>query len=134
MSQSMHDDTPATPDFVSTSQGQQRALERPLPAGTLEQRQPDPTADAGPLLPADFVKDLRGRWDQVQSAFVDEPRDAVQKADGLVKEAIDRLSESFSETRSRLEGQWSRGEEASTEDLRMALQRYRSFFQRLLAV
>jgi hypothetical protein len=77
---------------------------------------------------------LRSRWDAVQSGFVDDPRDCVQKADGLVSDVVDQLTTGFSEVRSRLEAQWSRGEEASTEDLRLALKRYREFFQRLLAV
>jgi hypothetical protein len=77
---------------------------------------------------------LRSRWDDVQSGFVDDPNDCVQKADGLVSDVVDQLTTGFSEVRSRLEAQWSRGEEASTEDLRLALKRYREFFQRLLAV
>ena len=77
---------------------------------------------------------LRSRWTDVQSAFVDDPRDCVQKADGLVADVVDKLSAGFSEARSRLEEQWARGEEVSTEDLRIALKRYREFFERLLAV
>ena len=77
---------------------------------------------------------LRARWTEVQAAFVDDPRDCVQKADGLVAEVIDKLTTGFAEARSRLEEQWARGEEASTEDLRVALKRYREFFERLLAV
>ena len=77
---------------------------------------------------------LRSRWTDVQSAFVDDPRDCVQKADGLVADVVDKLSAGFSEARSRLEEQWDRGEEVSTEDLRIALKRYREFFERLLAV
>lgn len=77
---------------------------------------------------------LRARWDDIQSVFVDDPADCVQKADALVAEVVDQLTAAFSEARSRLEAQWARGEQASTEDLRLALQRYREFFQRLLAV
>jgi hypothetical protein len=77
---------------------------------------------------------LRSRWDDVQSGFVDDPRECVQKADGLVSDVVDQLTAGFSEARSRLEAQWARGEEASTEDLRLALKRYREFFERLLAV
>ncbi|WP_245233973.1 hypothetical protein [Mycobacterium sp. PS03-16] len=77
---------------------------------------------------------MRSRWDDVQAAFVDDPRACVQKADALVSEVVDQLTRQFAEARSRLEGQWSRGEEASTEDLRIALKRYREFFQRLLSV
>jgi hypothetical protein len=77
---------------------------------------------------------LRSRWTEVQSAFVDDPRDCVQKADSLVADVVDKLTAEFSQARSRLEEQWARGEEASTEDLRIALKRYRDFFERLLAV
>ena len=77
---------------------------------------------------------FRSRWTEVQSAFVDDPRDCVQKADGLVADVVDKLTAGFSQARSGLEEQWSRGEQVSTEDLRIALQRYRDFFDRLLAV
>jgi hypothetical protein len=78
--------------------------------------------------------ELRTRWDGVQAGFVDDPRDCVQQADGLVSDVVRQLISGFTEARSRLERQWSRGEEASTEDLRVALKRYREFFDRLLAV
>ncbi|HEY5840990.1 MAG TPA: hypothetical protein VIU87_05885 [Mycobacterium sp.] len=77
---------------------------------------------------------LRSRWDDVQAGFVDDPKDCVHKADGLVSEVVEQITTGFSEARSRLEAQWARGEEASTEDLRLALMRYREFFQRLLSV
>ena len=80
------------------------------------------------------LTDMRSRWTEVQSAFVDDPRDCVQKADGLVAEVVDKLTAGFAGARAHLEEQWSRGEEASTEDLRLALKRYREFFERLLAV
>ena len=86
------------------------------------------------LLFADDLSGLRSRWDDVQAAFVDDPTECVQKADALVAEVVEQLTTGFSEARSRLEAQWARGEEASTEDLRLALRRYREFFQRLLAV
>jgi len=78
--------------------------------------------------------DLRTRWQQIQVGFVDEPRASVQQADELVATTIKRLAEIFAEERSRLEGDWSRGDEVSTEDLRQALRRYRSFFDRLLTI
>jgi hypothetical protein len=86
------------------------------------------------LFAEDELLGLRSRWDEVQSGFVDDPKDCVQKADGLVSDVVDQLTTGFSEARSRLEAQWARGEEASTEDLRLALKRYREFFERLLAV
>ncbi|PWU10111.1 MAG: hypothetical protein C5B51_05110 [Terriglobia bacterium] len=100
-----------------------------------ENRAPQQSGDnVGPLLPADFVQDLRGRWDRVQTSFVDEPRKAVKEADELVASAMKRIAESFAEARGALERQWDRGDEVSTEDLRLALQKYRAFFQRLLTV
>ena len=86
------------------------------------------------LFPDDFLSDMRRRWDALQTGFVDEPRTAVKEADELVATAIQRLSESFTSERSKLEQQWSKGNDVSTEDLRLAFRRYRSFFQRLLSV
>jgi hypothetical protein len=99
---------------------------------------PPPTDDSqrsgDQLLYATDTSGLRSRWDDIQAAFVDDPTECVHKADALVEEVIEQLTAGFSEARSRLEAQWARGEHASTEDLRVALQRYREFFQRLLAV
>ena len=86
------------------------------------------------LFPDQELSQLRSRWTEIQSEFVDEPRRSVEEADGLVAQTIKRLAESFAGARSNLEGQWSRGGDVSTEDLRVALRRYRSFFDRLLAV
>jgi len=86
------------------------------------------------LLAQDFVNDLHGRWDRVQTGFVDEPRAAVKEADELVAQAMKRLAEVFSEERARLEQQWDRGDNVNTEDLRIALKKYRTFFERLLSV
>ena len=87
-----------------------------------------------PLFPANEAENFRNRWNDIQTGFVDEPRRAVEQADGLVTEAIKRLAESFANERTKLEQQWDRGDNISTEDLRVALQRYRSFFSRLLSV
>jgi len=92
------------------------------------------TSDAAPLFPNNELQELRTRWTSIQTAFVDEPRRAVEQADGLVAAAMKRLAEVFAEERSKLEQQWDRGDNVSTEDLRVALQRYRSFFQRLLSI
>jgi hypothetical protein len=89
---------------------------------------------ATPLFPEKELGDLRDRWNGIQTAFVDEPRKAVEQADSLVASAMKRLAEVFAEERSKLEHQWDRGDKVSTEDLRVALQRYRTFFQRLLSV
>jgi hypothetical protein len=92
------------------------------------------TSEATPLFPNNELQELRTRWTGIQTAFVDEPRRAVEQADGLVAAAMKRLAEVFAEERSKLEQQWDRGDNVSTEDLRVALQRYRSFFQRLLSI
>jgi len=89
---------------------------------------------AVPLFSAEEAKVFRGRWDAIQVNFVDEPRQVVEQADGLVALAMKRLAEMFAAERARLEGQWDRGDNVSTEDLRLALQRYRSFFGRILSV
>ncbi|MCG7595286.1 hypothetical protein [Mycobacterium sp. PSTR-4-N] len=94
-------------------------------------RETDPEAG---LFAHDELAGLRARWDAVQASFVDDPKDCVQKADSLVADLVQQLTTGFGQARSRLEDQWSRGEQASTEDLRVALKRYRSFFERLLTV
>jgi len=86
------------------------------------------------LFIANEANELRGRWDGIQVGFVDEPRKSVQEADALVSATITRLAEMFAAERQKLEEQWDRSENVSTEDLRLALQRYRSFFARLLAI
>jgi len=80
------------------------------------------------------VKDYRVRWSSIQTAFVDEPRKAVEDADNLVMSVLNKLSESFTQERQTLANQWERGDNVSTEDLRITLRRYRSFFDRLLSV
>jgi hypothetical protein len=90
--------------------------------------------ESGPLFSQEEAGNLRTKWDAIQVGFVDEPRRAVEDADSLVAMAMKRLAEQFAEERSRLEGQWDRGGDVSTEDLRIALRRYRSFFGRLLSV
>jgi hypothetical protein len=87
-----------------------------------------------PLLEEEATVEVRSRWEKIQGAFVDEPRRAVEAADTLVAELMQQLADSFAKERKGLEGQWDRGDEVSTEDLRIALQRYRSFFDRLLSV
>jgi hypothetical protein len=86
------------------------------------------------LFAGDDLAELRARWAGVQAAFVDDPKECVQKADVLVSDLVEQLTTGFAQARSRLEEQWSRGKEASTEDLRLALMHYREFFERLLAV
>ena len=85
-----------------------------------------------PLLSESEMGDFRSQWGKVQTGFVDEPRRTVEEADKLVAAVMQRLAEGFANERSGLEKQWESGDNVSTEDLRLALQRYRSFFDRLL--
>lgn len=95
---------------------------------------PSDEAERGPLFPSEEVKNFRARWEAIQVGFVDEPRRSVQEADSLVAAMMKRLAEQFATERSNLEGQWDGGSDVSTEDLRITLRRYRSFFSRLLAI
>lgn len=106
-----------------------RDLERPK---ARDRRNGD--EEAATLFPENETNDFRTRWTDIQTGFVDEPRRAVEQADALVAEVIKRLADSFAEARGKLEGQWGRGDDVSTEDLRVSLRRYRSFFDRLLNV
>jgi hypothetical protein len=87
-----------------------------------------------PLMADDAATAFRDRWQDVQADFVDDPQNAVERADALVAEVMQQLAQEFARERQGLEKQWSGGGEASTEDLRLALQRYRSFFTRLLTI
>jgi hypothetical protein len=87
-----------------------------------------------PLFAGDEAGTFRSRWTDIQTGFVDEPRKAVEEADSLVAEVIQKLAQVFADERSNLESQWGQGDDVSTEDLRIAMQRYRSFFDRLLSV
>jgi hypothetical protein len=98
-----------------------------------QQTEREETREGQALFDEEQLTGYRGRWKEIQSGFVDEPREAVEQADELVADLVRQITASFSEARSRLESQWSEGEEASTEDLRVALMQYRAFFNRLLA-
>ncbi|MPZ77101.1 MAG: hypothetical protein GEU77_11320 [Deltaproteobacteria bacterium] len=91
-------------------------------------------ADLSPLFTGNEEQDFRTRWKDIQTGFVDEPRQSVEQADELIAKLLHRLAESFSEQRSSLEHQWEKSDSVSTEDLRLALRRYRSFFDRLLSI
>jgi hypothetical protein len=87
-----------------------------------------------PLFSTDMAEDFRARWTAVQGSFVDDPRDAVRQGDELVAQVMTSLAESFAAERDQLESQVRDSGEASTETLRVALRRYRSFFERLLSL
>jgi hypothetical protein len=132
---------PSGVDHADMDARESAARPMPMPQGRPSSRLANPAANDGAdrsadaaLFPASEAEDFRGRWTEVQTGFVDEPRSAVQDADSLVAEMMQRLAKVFAEERARLEEQWSRGDDISTEDLRQALRRYRSFFDRLLSV
>ena len=85
-----------------------------------------------PLLAAEQTERLTERWEEIQASFVDRPQDAVKEADALVSDLVERVTGTLAKERQRLEQQWSRGDDVDTEDLRVALRKYRSFFDRLL--
>jgi hypothetical protein len=89
---------------------------------------------ATPLFAVEELSGYRTRWSAIQTGFVDEPRRAVEEADTLVAELMKRLADVFADERRQLEGQWEKSDAVSTEDLRIAMRRYRSFFERLLSV
>lgn len=113
-------------------------LNRPRPnlvrtsASSASEDRPLDTGIVTPLLSDNEIGDLRSRWSSIQAEFVDEPRRSVEQADQLVATAMQRLAEGFANERASLEKQWDSGDSVSTEDLRVALQRYRAFFGRLL--
>jgi hypothetical protein len=110
-------------------------LPEETPVGEAPEQRPPLDTNAGSpetlLNPADSER-FRSRWSQIQGRFVDEPRSAVQQADALVAEVIEQITQSFASEISSLESQWNQGDDVSTEDLRQALQHYRSFFNRLM--
>jgi hypothetical protein len=93
----------------------------------------DDIDEARSLLPDGEESDFQRSWEEIQTRFVDDPRQAVEDADALVAGVMQRIAEGFAQARDGLEGQWSRGEDVGTEELRVALQRYRAFFRRLLS-
>ena len=125
----------STADFVAGAGANTGTVQEDAPAlesrgGAAAVREAPP----GPLFDTGQAEDLRRRWNDLQTAFVDEPRQAVKQADELVATTMKQLAETFASERNKLEQQWDRGDQISTEDLRLALQRYRSFFNRLLAI
>ena len=87
-----------------------------------------------PLFEEDAARKFRSRWLAIQSKFVDDPGDSVKQADNLVADVIKNVTMNFANRRVSLEKQWNGGDNTSTEDLRIALKQYRSFFDRLLTL
>jgi hypothetical protein len=105
-------------------------------SGTDDRRAPAAatTERGGALFEADEQDELRQRWTEIQTEFVDQPQRSVEQANALVADLTERLVANFRDEQARLEAQWDQGDEVSTEDLRVVLQRYRSFFSRLLGL
>ena len=93
-----------------------------------------PVEDSAPLFEQDSLENFRSSWGAIQTGFVDNPGGAVKQADELVAAVMKRLAEVFADERANLEQAWGKGDDVSTENLRVALRRYRSFFDRLLSV
>lgn len=113
------------------------AMERPAePRTVVKEGLPGHDVDDGPtpLFAGEELSGYRTRWSGIQTGFVDEPRKAVEEADSLVAEVMKRLADVFSDERRQLEAHWEQSDKVSTEDLRVAMRRYRSFFERLLSV
>jgi hypothetical protein len=107
------------------------ATPAPTPATVKSETAVDAEHDA-PYLPGQASLQANERWQRVQAEFVDDPRKSVSEAHELVSELVQRVVDSFTHERDNLEATWSRGDSVSTEDLRVCLQRYRTFFSRLL--
>jgi hypothetical protein len=105
-------------------------------SGTARREEAEPLLEDqnSPLFPAQQCTSLEKEWQAIQAKFVDSPRSSVEEADALVRKTVDTLANSFAEMRGSLERTWERDKEVSTEELRLALQNYRSFFQRLLSI
>ncbi len=93
-----------------------------------------PEEGSAPLFEPSALQDFRSRWGAIQTGFVDNPGGAVKQADELVAAVMQRLAEVFTDERANLEQEWAKRDDVSTEDLRVAIRRYRSFLDRLLSV
>ncbi|MFG2756237.1 hypothetical protein [Streptomyces wuyuanensis] len=123
-------DTEPARDETPVPDGQPEAgPERTAPAPTEERPAPE---RGTPLIAGEDAESYRDRWQQIQTNFVDDPRDSVRAADSLVADVIQSLAATFADHKQDLESQWSRGEDTRTEELRLALQHYRVFFNQLL--
>jgi hypothetical protein len=124
--------------FMTTEPGDYEAQEQRFIEEEQEpehtQKRHDPNENRTAMFEENETNDFRSRWQSVQTDFIDDPRRCVERADELVAETMKRLAQIFTEERTRLEQSWDQGDNVSTEDLRLAFQRYRSFFDRLLSV
>jgi hypothetical protein len=130
----MDDRQTTTRDLASeTSEPGENGSDQRHSAQTARTDETAHTDQQAKLLPGDQSEGFTTRWQEIQTSFVDRPRESVEQADALVADLMQRLAAGFSHERERLEAQWDKGNDVSTEDLRVALTRYRSFFDRLLS-
>jgi hypothetical protein len=129
-----HDIGLTTADVASAEAKTTRSAESRVESEPREPISVDADPENTSLFSVEETRDFRSRWNEIQVGFVDEPRRAVEEADKLVASAIQRLAQVFAAEKSKLEGEFKRGDNVSTEDLRVALQQYRSFFSRLLSI
>lgn len=120
---------PPQPQSEPEPERRPESQSEPRPEPQSEQR-----TEEAELLDSGDRTAMTNRWRDIQADFVDHPRQAMQDADALVAGLMQQLAKTFADERAQLEAQWSRGDDVSTEDLRVSLQRYRAFFERLLAV
>ena len=128
---------PTVVDRTADAQIPTALLSRDREVPVIETQNADVASEDGQLAPLflpDVTKEFRSRWDAVQGSFVDDPRQSVRQADELVAQVMKSLAETFSNERGKLETQVDQTDEASTENLRLGLRRYRSFFERLLSL
>ncbi len=123
----------STADIASTGQTENRAQDRRQEGDQASATEDDDDAGARLLVPEGEATDYRDRWLMIQGSFVDEPQRAVSEADRLVADLMQRIAQGFTEERARLEGTWRRGDQVSTEDLRVTLRHYRLFLETLLS-
>jgi hypothetical protein len=123
-------------DVVDTTEGQSEMEQMAeAEARTAKNTAADREEDFVLLFEEDEADQFRSQWLNIQSKFVDDPHDAVKEADELVASVIKSITRSFADRRIGLENQWKSGQNnVSTEDLRLAIKRYRSFFNRLLSL
>ena len=120
--------------FMTTEPGDYEPQDQRFIEQEQTQERHDPNENRTAMFEENETNDFRSRWQSIQTDFIDDPRRCVERADELVAETMKRLAQIFTDERGRLEQSWDQGDNVSTEDLRLTLQRYRSFFDRLLSV
>jgi len=133
MSEEKREDRLSTADLVSATERREEFNEESEEITERDGRSVN-TEEPIPLFEEQKAASFHSRWRDIQTRFVDDPRRSVEEADELVAQVVRTIAETFAAERDSLEDQWNRGDEVSTEDLRIAFQRYRSFFNRLLSL